>query len=98
MRRIFDRSATSNNAVGSECIIMGEASGTQLAYPDTFDAAFDFFSELRERGLRHMKGEESELLTNRLVGRENRVIPGPTERHIASIRWGPLPRFTLSYR
>ncbi|KAJ5471088.1 hypothetical protein N7530_008445 [Penicillium desertorum] len=27
-------------------------------YPDTFDAAFNFFSELRERGLRHMKGEE----------------------------------------
>ncbi|PYH86530.1 hypothetical protein BO82DRAFT_370885 [Aspergillus uvarum CBS 121591] len=25
---------------------------------DTFDAAFSFFSELRERGLRHMKGEE----------------------------------------
>ncbi|PYI29456.1 kinase-like protein [Aspergillus indologenus CBS 114.80] len=26
--------------------------------PDTFDAAFNFFSELRERGLSHMKGEE----------------------------------------
>ncbi|OJJ96810.1 hypothetical protein ASPACDRAFT_54196 [Aspergillus aculeatus ATCC 16872] len=26
--------------------------------PDTFDAAFDFASELRERGLRHMKGQQ----------------------------------------
>ncbi|RAK73407.1 uncharacterized protein BO72DRAFT_471672 [Aspergillus fijiensis CBS 313.89] len=26
--------------------------------PDTFDAAFNFFSELRERGLKHMKGRE----------------------------------------
>ena len=28
---------------------------------DTFDAAFKFFSELRERGLGHMKGEEREV-------------------------------------
>lgn len=27
-------------------------------YPDTFDSAFNFFSELRERGLKNMTGEE----------------------------------------
>ena len=27
-------------------------------YPDTFDAAINFFSELRERDLKHMTGEE----------------------------------------
>ncbi|KAJ5445860.1 hypothetical protein N7491_001942 [Penicillium cf. griseofulvum] len=27
-------------------------------YPDTFDAAFNFFSELRERGLKNMPGEK----------------------------------------
>jgi hypothetical protein len=27
-------------------------------YPDTFDAAMDFFSELLERGLKHTTGEE----------------------------------------
>ncbi|KAJ5828208.1 uncharacterized protein N7525_006461 [Penicillium rubens] len=27
-------------------------------YPDTFDAAFNFFSELRERSLKNMRGEE----------------------------------------
>ncbi|KAJ5156966.1 uncharacterized protein N7482_008066 [Penicillium canariense] len=30
-------------------------------HPDTFDAAFEFFSELRKRGLERMKGEEKHI-------------------------------------
>jgi hypothetical protein len=53
-------------------------------YPDTFDAAINFFSELRERDLKHMTGEEKRAF-DRLVGPENRVITGPTGRHNTSI-------------
>jgi hypothetical protein len=65
--------------------IEGLVKGDGWTYPDTFDAAFNFFSELRERDLKNMIGEERELLTDRLAGPENRVIPGPTGQHNTSI-------------
>ncbi|KAJ5213383.1 hypothetical protein N7449_000552, partial [Penicillium cf. viridicatum] len=38
--------------------IEGLVKRDRWTYPDTFDSAFNFFSELRERGLKNMIGEE----------------------------------------
>lgn len=40
--------------------------------PETFDAAFDFFSELRNRGIEHMKGKEKLNLERQTRWAKNR--------------------------
>jgi hypothetical protein len=50
-----------NEVQGSSDGIEGLAKKDGWTHPETFDAAFNFFSDLRKLGLKRMKGRQKEI-------------------------------------